>query len=189
MTALKADTPKAGTKGGPQWFVVITHVGQERLTKYQLERQGFEVYLPMVPPPAHARTRNGIAPCPRPMVPRYLFVSVDLDAPGWRAIHSTMGVHDVIMRGSGETAKPSAIPTRFIREMQEREVNGLVILPPSAEKARGPSKYRRGDKLRWSGPTADYDLIFQEMVDGDRAKVIFTLLGRESAQIISLPSD
>lgn len=187
MTALNPST----AKGGYLWYVVITHVGQERLAKYQLERQGFDVYLPMVPPPVTARVRNGVAPAPRPMVPRYLFVSVDVNQPGWSAIRSTMGVHDVIMRGSGETAKPSPIPNRFIEEIQNREVNGLVILPhrSKAEKAAAASRYRKGDKLRVSGPTADYDFIFQEMVDGDRAKVIFTLLGRESVQVIALPSD
>lgn len=189
MTALNADCAKAGC----QWYVVITHANQERVAKYQLERQGFEdVYLPMVPPPVGARARNGIPPSPRPMVPRYLFVSVDINRPGWRAIRSTLGVHDVIMRGSGEAARPSPIPGRFIEEMQAREVNGLVILPPKSkteERKPASSRYRRGDRLRWSGPTADYDFIFQEMVDGDRAKVIFTLLGRESAQIIALPSN
>jgi len=178
-------------KGGFLWYVVITHVGQEKLAKYQLQRQGFEdVYLPMVPPPATSRTRNGVQPGPRPMIPRYLFVSVDLNKPGWRAILSTMGVHDVIMRGSGEAKRPSPIPNRFIEELQVREVNGLVILPPrtKAEKAKAACTYRRGDKLRYSGPTADYDLIFDEMVDGDRVAVLFNLLGRESRQIISLPS-
>lgn len=186
MTALNPST----AQGGYLWYVVITHVGQERLAKYQLERQGFDVYLPMIPPPATARTRNGVPPAPRPMVPRYLFVCVDVNKPGWSSIRSTMGVHDVIMRGSGETAKPSPIPNRFIEEIQNREVNGLVILPhrSMAQKAAAARQYRRGDKFRVSGPTADYDFIFQEMVDGDRAKVIFTLLGRESVQVISLPS-
>ena len=178
-------------KGGFQWYVVITHANQERLAKYQLERQDFTVYLPMVPPPATARVRRGLAPAPRPMIPRYLFVCVDVNQPGWSKIRSTMGVHDVIMRGSGMTAKPSPIPNRFIEEIQIREVNGLVMLPArSAEaKARAACTLTKGDKIRMSGPTADYDLIFQRMVDDDRAEVVFTLLGVDSRQVIRLPSD
>lgn len=187
MTPLTADAPKAGHL----WYVVITHLNQERLAKAQLERQDYDVYLPMVPPPATSRVRNGIAPGPRPMIPRYMFVSVDITKPRWRSILSTVGVHDLLMRGSGETARPNPIPNRFIEEMQNREVNGLVILPPRlrTDKPRVACPYRKGDKLRWTGPTADYDLIFEEMVDGDRAAVLFKLLGRDSRQIIALPSD
>jgi transcriptional antiterminator RfaH len=181
-------------KGGYQWFVVVTKVNQERVAKYQLGRQGIDVYLPMVPPPHGARVRNGIQPGPRPMIPRYLFICVDVTAP-WGSIHSTVGVHDVIKRGSGETARPSPIPNRFVEEMQIREVNGLVILPhrtkaeAEAERARLAAAPKKGDKLRWSGPTADYDFIFERMLDEDRAVVLFKLLGVESRQIVSLPSD
>lgn len=175
---------------GVQWFVVVTKVNQERVAKYQLERQGVDVYLPMVPPPLGARIRNGIQPGPRPMIPRYLFVSVGPDAP-WGAIHSTVGVHDVIKRGQGETARPSPIPNRFIDEMRVREVNGLVVLPhrSKAEKARVAAIPRKGDKIRWRGPTADYDFIFEQMLDGDRAVVLFKLLGVDSRHIVALPSN
>lgn len=185
-TALSAQTGKA-------WYVVVTHAYQERHARYQLEQQGFNVYLPLVPPPARARVRNGVAPSPRPMIPRYLFIEMDLDQDRWRAVYSTMGVTEVITRGVGETARPCPIPGRFITEMKAREVNGLVVLqrPRNDNEKAAPkaSRYKRGDKLRLSGPTADYDLVFEEMVDGDRAAVVFTLLGRDSRQIIALPSD
>jgi len=185
-TALSAQTGKA-------WYVVVTHAHQERHARYQLEQQGFNVYLPLVPPPARARVRNGVAPSPRPMIPRYLFIEMNLDQDRWRAVYSTMGVTEVITRGVGETARPCPIPSRFITEMKAREVNGLVVLqrPRNDNEKAAPkaSRYKRGDKLRLAGPTADYDLVFEEMVDGDRAAVVFTLLGRDSRQIIALPSD
>lgn len=186
VTALMVEPSKAGFL----WYVVITHVNREKLAKYQLESQGHEVYLPMVPPPAGARARNGIAPAARPMIPRYLFVQVDLDQPGWRAIYSTFGVHDVITLGRGEAARPMPIPTRFIDELKQREVNGLVILASGRKPAAAAPacSFKKGDKLRWHGPTADYDVVFDEMVDGNRAAVIFKLLGVDSRQVIPLPS-
>lgn len=178
---------------GKAWYVVVTHVHQERHARYQLDQQGFTVYLPMVPPPAGARVRNGVTPGPRPMIPRYMFVEMDLSQDRWRAVMSTMGVTEVIMRGSGETARPSPIPARFIDELKKREVNGLVVLQharnDNAPGAPVPCRLKRGDKLRVAGQTADYDVIFDEMVDGNRVAVIFTLLGRDSRQIIPLPSD
>ncbi|MCA0366795.1 MAG: hypothetical protein LCH57_01870 [Proteobacteria bacterium] len=176
---------------GKAWYVVVTHVHQERHARYQLEQQGFSVYLPMVPPPA--RARNGSAPSPRPMIPRYLFIEMDLNQDRWRAVFSTMGVTEVIMRGTGAAARPCPIPGRFISETKAREVNGLVVLRrprnDNASAGSARSRFRRGDKLRVAGATADYDVIFDEMVDGDRAAVIFTLLGRDSRQIIALPSE
>lgn len=192
--ALPVTASAVQTSGqGRAWYVVVTHVHQEKHARYQLEQQGFTVYLPMVPPPVRARARNGVAPGPRPMIPRYLFIEMDLDQDRWRAVFSTMGVTEVIMRGSGEAARPSPIPSRFIEELKKREINGLVVLQHARNDngKGGPAsaRFKRGDKLRVAGQTADYDVIFEEMVDGDRAAVIFTLLGRDSRQIISLPSE
>ncbi|ADL00687.1 transcription termination/antitermination NusG family protein [Brevundimonas subvibrioides] len=187
MTALMVED----TKPAAPWFVVITHVNQEKLAKYQLERQGHAVYMPMVPPSPRARMRNGVPPSVRPMIPRYLFVQVDLDQPGWPAIYSTFGVSEVISSGTGEGRRPRAIPTRFIEEIRAREVNGLVILPEARKAGPAPvaCRFKKGDKLRWHGPTADYEVVFQQMVDGNRAEVVFTLMGVDSRQVISLPSD
>ena len=174
---------------GKAWYVVITHANQERIAQMHLQRQGFDVYLPLVPPPPGLRKRYGVAPGPRPMIPRYLFVHVD-GGGCWRSILSTVGVHDVIKRGSGEHGRPAPIPDRFIEETKKREVAGVVVLPPKSSKAAAPSvaPYKRGDRVRWSGPTADYEFIFEQMVDGDRAQVVFNLLGVDSRQVIRLPS-
>lgn len=184
MSPLSAEQTRSAA-----WYVVITHAHQERVAWVHLRRQGFEVYLPLVPPPAGLRKRYGVAPGPRPMIPRYLFVRVEAGE-CWRAILSTVGVHDVIKRGSGEHGRPASIPDRFIEELQAREVAGVVVLPPKSEDTTASSAcaYKRGDRIRWSGPTADYDFIFEQMVDGDRAQVVFNLLGVDSRQVIRLPS-
>lgn len=178
---------------GKSWFVVVTQAHQEKHARYQLEQQGFKVYLPMVPPPARARARNGVAPAPRPLIARYLFIEMDLDQDRWRAVYSTYGVTEVIMRGTGENARPCPIPASFIEATKSREVNGLVVLQrPRNDNAPAPkpaSRFKRGERIRLAGQTADYDVVFDEMVDGDRAAVVFTLLGRDSRQIIALPSE
>ncbi|WP_354088656.1 transcription termination/antitermination NusG family protein [Brevundimonas faecalis] len=190
---MTASSVQPAADQGKSWYVVVTQAHQERHARYQLEQQGFRVYLPMVPPPARARARNGIAPAPRPLIPRYLFIEMDLDQDRWRAVYSTYGVTEVITRGTGETARPCPIPASFIEATKSREVNGLVVLQrPRNDNETAPksaARFKRGQRLRLAGQTADYDVIFDEMVDGDRAAVVFTLLGRDSRQIIALPSE
>lgn len=171
-------------KGGFSWYVVITHSGQERLAKYHLGRQGFETYLPMRAPLAVRRRRDGSSPEPRPMFPRYLFVAVDLNAPGWRSIYSTIGVHSVITSGIGEAARPAAAPNSLIEALQSREVAGLVVLPPRDQSK--PCPHRKGDRIMVTGSTADFDAVFEERVDDRRVAVLLSLLGRESRQIVAL---
>lgn len=173
------------SQGGYLWYVVITHAGQERLAKYHLGRQGYETYLPMRAPLATGR-KGAAAPEPRPMFPRYLFVAVDLNAPGWRSIYSTIGVHSVIVSGTGEAARPIAAPNGLIEALQAREVNGLVVLPPREKEAACP--HRKGDKVRVMGRTADYDGVFDERIDANRVALLVSLLGRDSRVVVPLSS-
>lgn len=175
-------------KGGYLWYVVITHAGQERLAKYHLGRQGYETYLPMRAPLTVGRRKDGSSPEPRPMFPRYLFVAVDLNAPGWRSIYSTIGVHSVICSGVGEQARPIAAPNGLIEALQAREVNGLCILAP--RQVEKPCPYQPGDKLRVriGRQFGEIDAVFEERIDGNRAAILISLLGRDSRQVIPLPS-
>lgn len=171
-------------RGGHLWYVVVTHAGQERLAKYHLERQRFETYLPMRAPMVAARKRDGSTPEPRPMFPRYLFVAVDLATPGWRSIYSTIGVHSVICSGVGEQARPIAAPNGLIEQLQAREVNGLVVLPPRSKDR--PCPHAKGDRVKVVGRTTDYDGVFLERVDATRAALLVSLLGRDSRQVVPL---
>lgn len=170
-------------RGGYSWYAVVAHAGRERLAKYHLNRQGFEVYLPMRAPLGVGRA--GVAAEPRPMFPRYLFVSVDLNAPGWRSIYSTIGVANVLMTGVGETARPRPVPNALIERLQAREVDGLVVLDERVPDA--PCKHGKGDKVRINvGRFADMDAMFEERVDANRALLLVSLLGRSHCVIADL---
>lgn len=168
------------TKGGYRWYAVVSHGGQERLARHHLERQGFEVYLPMRAP-LRANRKAG----PRPLFPRYLFVSVDLATPGWRAIYSTIGVHTVMMAGSGESARPKAVPGGVIEAIQAREVDGLVILKPEEK----PVPFKKGETVAVrGGPLAGLNAIFMEAVDAKRCHLLVSFMGRDSRTTIDLAS-
>ena len=170
-------------KGGHRWYVVVTHAGQERLAAMNLRRQDFEAYLPMRPP-LTANPRAGA----KPLFPRYMFVSLDMARPGWRALYSTIGVHDVLSTGSGEHRRPKAIPGAWVERIQAREVDGLVILKDrEPEKACGLTK---GDKvtLPVGHKFGELEAVFEERVDARRVALLISLLGRDSRVVVDLGS-
>jgi transcriptional antiterminator RfaH len=170
-------------RGGFRWYLVLARRGRERLAKDGLERKGFDVYLPMHAP-AGSRLLSGRAPTPRPFLPGYLFVSVDVAAPGWREIFSAFGVQDVYCTGRGVERRPLAVPPGWIEQLQNREVNGLVTLPGS-----DPLKcdIRPGATVRFKGlRSCDLEAVFLEPVDAKRGAILISLLGADSRAIVPL---
>lgn len=160
-------------KGGYLWYLVIAKRGRETLAKQNLERQGFHTYLPMHAPGA------GI---PRPFLPGYLFVAVDLSEPGWRSLYSTYGVQSIYTTGSGEAARPRAIPNGWIEDLQIREVNGLIVLKP-----REPDlPIEPGSPVHLYRGSASIDALFLERVDAKRVAILVSLLGRDSRQVVTI---
>ena len=61
---------------GPRWYVVQTQANAEHKAVAHLGRQGFTTYLPRyLKRRRHARRVDIV---PRPLFPRYLFVSIDV---------------------------------------------------------------------------------------------------------------
>ena len=77
-----------------RWYVVRSQPHAERRARENLERQGFDVWLPLCRRRRrHARKMEIVL---RPLFPRYLFASIDLETTPWRAMLSTFGVAGVM---------------------------------------------------------------------------------------------
>lgn len=168
-------------KGGFSWYLVLAKRGCERMAKENLERQGFEVYLPMhAPEPARPKPGKPVAPTPRPFLPGYLFVAADIHASDWRRIYGTYGVRSIYTTGAGLDARPRALPNRWIEDLQCREVNGLIRL---AEAPEGPA-LERGAAIQYRGMRSlPLDGVFLERVDGKRVAILISLLGSDSRRV------
>lgn len=153
-----------------QWFCVVSHTNRERWAKRELENQQFEVYLPLC-----FRDWERRMPSIRPFLPSYLFVRVDLDDRNvrWRSIYSTVGVRSVLTSGD----KPQPVGDWIIDGIKEREVDGLVRLPPKMQ-----SRFRKGDGVRIKGNALD--MVFDEPLDHRRAAVFLSLLGRSHRIVV-----
>jgi transcriptional antiterminator RfaH len=115
---------------------------------------------------SHARKVDYV---PAPLFPRYVFVSFDVNAVGWRVIRSTRGVIDLVR----DNTAPIAVPTVIIEEVRMRQDNdGFVVLGKHLNLQRG-SRIRIGD-----GPFINYEALFESFRDDNRVLVLLSLLGR-----------
>ena len=152
-----------------QWYVGISKQGQETLAKRELENQGFGVYLPLCIKEWARKPRIA------PFLPSYLFIHLDPVCERWRSVFSTFGMRTVLCSGD----HPQPIPEWIVDGIKEREVDGLVRLPPKIA-----CKFTKGDRIAVKG--SPVDALFDEVVDHRRAAVFLSLLGRTNRLIVPL---
>lgn len=162
-----------------QWFAVQVKVGKEGYAKAQFERQGFEVYLPMI---LQRRSHAGrIDWRQKPFFPGYLFLHLTAEEQRWTTIRSTFGAIGAVRFGN----RYPPVPEAMIEALQIRQNDaGLIDMKHS----RPEAPFRQGAKVKVvRGPMADIEGIFQCMKGSDRVLVLIHLLGRQSR--VELPVD
>ena len=150
-----------------QWYVVHTQAQGESRALLNLERQGFEAWLPLMRRQRrHARRIDTVL---RPLFPRYLFVRLDLDAEPWRPILSTFGVSHVIGGDEGPSQVPDAVGDAL-----------AARAGPDGQFELGAEGFHSGDKVRiLEGPLVELEGIFQAASDDERVMILLRLMGRE----------
>ncbi len=152
------------------WYLVFSKPQRERLAKENLERQEYQVYLPLV------RNRKRVAGRYRsliePMFPRYLFIQLDDENQDWGPIRSTLGVAKLVCFGM----IPARLPDALLQLLREREDDlGIQILPVEELQA--------GDRVRIvEGVMAGYEALYQSRSGSERAILLLEIAER-SAQI------
>jgi len=164
------------TLEGPRWFVVQAQPNAEHKAVAHLNRQGFVTYMPRyLKRRRHARRVDTVA---APLFPRYLFVSIDMNAQRWRSIFSTVGVSRIVCNGE----MPTPVADQVIENLRAREHDGLVKLDLR------PS-FRIGDKVRLlDGAFADCLGLYEGMKDNDRVALLLDLLGRKVRVMVDTDS-
>lgn len=150
-----------------RWYVVQTQIRGEEQAARHLRNQRFDVFLPRYRKEVrHARRRHEAL---RPLFPGYLFVALDIDLERWRAINGTIGVRRLI--ASGES--PTPVPDGVVEEIEARGDDAGIV-------ALAPRTLRPGQGVRLeTGPFAQCQGIFEEMVDERRVVLLLDLLGRQ----------
>jgi transcriptional antiterminator RfaH len=157
------------------WYLVYSKPRQELCSLENLERQGFECFLPLIA--VEKLRRKVIVVVQEPLFPRYLFIRLDASQEGrsWNPIRSTTGVSRLVSFGQ--------VPAK---------VDDLLVDTIRASLAGvGVQKrhFEVGEVLRINdGPFAGLEAVYQ-MSDGEaRVMVLIDILSKKVSLSIEPPS-
>lgn len=152
------------------WYVVETHIQNERLALAGLKRQKFNALMPSYE--ERRVIRNQIVDVVLPLFPRYLLVELDLDRQQWRSVCYTYGVRRIL---GSNFERPTALPDAVAAELLARCADGPLedarfVIGTLLSIVHGPMA---GMKGRVSGGTLR------------RVELSLWLLGRQT--VVTLP--
>jgi transcriptional antiterminator RfaH len=154
--------------GKPNWFAVVSKPRQEQTALENLQRQGFECFLPMAENPYQRRSKKQKR-IVEPLFPRYLFLKAIASHQNLAPVRSTKGVLNMVRFGTELAVVPEPV-IHAIESCMEADT-GLVKIKPVPIKA--------GDKVRiFDGPLAGINGVVQETNSNNRAMILMELLGR-----------
>lgn len=146
------------------WYLVHTKPRQEEIALANLERQGYECYLPQMRIERIRRRKAEVTT--EPMFPRYLFVRLDSSDQGksWSPIRSTLGVSQLVHFG----ARAAKVDDSLVDLLRQRE----RALPTEA-------MFYSGDSVVIAdGPFAGIDAIYQTTDAERRAFILLEILAK-----------
>jgi transcriptional antiterminator RfaH len=141
------------------WYLIHTKPRQEKCALQNLEQQGYQCYLPILP--KEKLTKGAIALSEEPLFPRYLFIKLaqDFMAKSWSPIRSTKGVSRLVRFG----AEPAKVDEALVNVLRCHEESALA----------DPERlFTKGQRVQLTqGPFAGIEAIYQ-MADGDRRVMV-----------------
>jgi len=156
------------------WYVVHTKIRQEALAMTNLNRQGFECYIPMIKMEKLRRHKATLVE--EPMFPRYLFIRLDSSGsgPSWSPIRSTVGVSQLVRFGG----QPAVVDAKLIALLRSREQVGQ------------PERlFKSGEKVVVAdGPFAGIEAIFKTADAESRSMILLDMLSKPVALRIETAS-
>lgn len=149
------------------WYLVHTKPRQEKCALENLQRQGFQGYLPTLP---SEKLRQGVLMVTdEPLFPRYLFIRLGQgdSAPSWAPVRSTKGVSRLVSFG----VEPTKVADSLVDALRAQEAS----VQPEPERL-----FKPGERVRLTdAPFAGIEGIYQ-MADGERrVMVLIELLSKQ----------
>jgi len=150
-----------------KWYVVKTQTNAEMKAVFHLNNQGIETFLPVYKKNvSHARQKKTVL---KPYFPCYLFVKFNPFKARWRSINGTIGVITLLQNGGMPQSIDEEIIVRIKNELGNREhVNQSI------------DDFCVGQNVKiLEGAFSQFEGIFQEKDDNDRALLLLNFMGRD----------
>ncbi len=147
-----------------RWYLIHTKPRQEQVALINLERQGYECYLPAIQVRRVRRRKLEIVT--EALFARYLFIRLDRSGSGlsWSPIRSTLGVSRLVK--FGETPLP--VDDALIELLRNREAAQQVS-----------ALFDPGDiVIITEGPFAGLEAIYRTQDAEQRATILLQILNR-----------
>ena len=157
-----------------EWFILQFKSNSHHLAAKNLNRQGFETFLPLHD--TTSRRTSRFINTSKPLFPGYMFIKFDRAESEWHKINSTYGVSRLITFNS----ILKSIPTIFVDHLMKRYDSSGKLLPIA--------KFKKGDKVMvLGGPFADFIATVEKYETDQRIWILMDLMGRKTK--ITTPSD
>jgi transcriptional antiterminator RfaH len=147
-----------------KWYIAQIKPNSYRSATQNLERQGFETFLPKME--ITHRKKNKFLIKNVYVFPGYIFVCFNSNVITWTKINNTYGVSKILVFNK----KPSEISSKLIVELKNRyEINNNVTLKDMLQK---------GDSIKFhKGPFADLIANVESVDENSRIWVLLEAMG------------
>jgi transcriptional antiterminator RfaH len=150
-----------------EWFILQFKPNSHFQATKNLNRQGFETFLPL-----HDTTSRKVSrfiTTNQPLFPGYMFITFDRAESKWHKINNTYGVSRLVTFN----ANLESIPTTFIDNLRKRYDLSGKLLPIK--------KLKRGDQVKvLKGPFADFIATVETYETDQRIWILMDLMGRKT---------
>ena len=157
-----------------EWFILQFKPNSHHQASKNLNRQGFETFLPLHD--TTSRKASRFITTNQPLFPGYMFITFDKAESKWHKINNTYGVSRLVTFNA--ILKP--IPTTFVNNLMKRYESSGKLLPIK--------KLKKGDRVKvLKGPFANFIATVETYETDQRIWILMDLMGRKTK--IQTPSD
>ena len=149
------------------WYLIQFKPNSYRIAERNLQRQGFETFLPMQR--ITRRKTSRFVTDLKPLFPGYMFVSVNSDLLPWRKINSTIGVSRLVSL----EGRPKQLPIQLISCLMLRcDESGTLLSQKTLSE---------GDSVEMlTGPFANFIATVDTIDPEQRIWVLMDFMGQKT---------
>lgn len=156
------------------WYLIQFKPNSHRLAERNLNRQGFETFLPMQEVTRRKTLR--FVNILKPLFPGYMFANVNTELAPWRPINSTIGVSRLV----SFEGKPQPLPPQII--------SGLMLRCDASGTLQPPRSLNEGDNVEMlTGPFANFIATVDTIDAEQRIWVLMDFMGQRTR--LRVPAD